>query len=449
VIDKMPDTTAALIAATRLGFGPHAGELRTIAQDPRGWALAQLAHPLPALSAALPMSTTMVMAELEMRRDQRAHPDEEAKRQFNERVRAVYLAEITARTAAAAAGDTPLLERLCHFWSNHFTVSIQRPAVRGFAAAFEREAIRPHVTGRFADMLLAATRHPAMLLYLDNAVSIGPDSPVGMRRDKGINENLGRELLELHTLGVDGGYTQDDVVALARILTGWSVARLNEPGAGGFIFRPMVHEPGTKMLLGRSFADNGYAEGEAALLMLAAHRATAHHIALKLARHFIADEPPRDSVERIARVFHDSGGDLRQVTAAVLREDALWRKPFAKLRTPGEMVIAACRVTGFTPPPQMLAASLRQLDQLPFAAPSPAGWPDTAADWLSPEAVLRRADWCQSFASHLPEPPDPVELAAASYGEALPEETLVAIRRAPARRLGVALLLASPQFQRR
>ena len=444
----MPDSTAALIAATRLGFGPRAGDLAVLANDPRGWALAQLARSAPPLSAALPSAASMVVAEFEMRRDQRERPDEDAKRQFNERVKTVYLAEIAARTEAAASSETPLLERLCHFWSNHFTVSIQRPAVRGFAAAFEREAIRPYVTGRFSDMLLAASRHPAMLLYLDNAVSIGPDSPVGLRRDKGLNENLGRELLELHTLGVDGGYTQDDVEALARILTGWSVARLQEPGPGGFLFRPRVHEPGPKTLLGRSFAEGGYAEGEAALMMLAAHPATAHHVATKLARHFIADDPPRDSVARIARIFRDTGGDLRQVIAAVLREDALWRKPFAKLRMPGEMVIAACRLTGFTPPP-MLAGGLRQLDQLPFAAPSPAGWPDTAADWLSPEAVLRRADWCQGFAQRLPEPPDPVELAAASYGEALPEETLQTIRRAPSRRLGVGLLLASPHFQRR
>ncbi len=444
----MPDT-AALIAATRLGFAARPGDLADLSRDPRGWALAQLARPTPPLSAALPSAASMIVAEFEMRRDQRARPDEAAKRQFNERVQAVYLAEIGARVGAAVGSPMPLLERLCHFWSNHFTVSIQRPAVRGFAAAFEREAIRPHVTGRFADMLLAAARHPAMLLYLDNAVSIGPDSPVGRRRDKGLNENLGRELLELHTLGVDGGYSQRDVEALARILTGWSVARPQEPSPGGFFFRPMVHEPGAKMLLGRSFPEAGYGEGEAALRMLAAHPATARHVARKLARHFIADDPPPDSVERIARVFRDTGGDLRRVSAAVLGEDALWRTPFAKLRMPGEMVIAACRVTGFTPPPPMLVGGLRQLDQLPFAAPSPAGWPDTAADWVSPEAVLRRADWCQSFAQRLPEPPDPVELAQASFGAALSEETLQAIRRAPSRRLGVALLLASPHFQRR
>jgi len=446
VIDKMPPISAALVAATRFGFAARAGDLAAIGRDPRNWVLGQLGRRAPRLAGNLPDAAAMVALEFEARRDKR---EEGAKREFNDKVRAVYLQEIAARIGAAATSDVPLLERLTHFWSNHFTVSILRPVIRGFAAAFEREAIRPHVTGRFADMVLAVVRHPAMLLYLDNAMSVGPDSVAGRRRDKGLNENLGRELLELHTLGVDGGYTQKDVEALARILTGWSVARLNDPNPGAFMYRPQIHEPGAKTLLGRSFAEAGQSEGETAIAMLAAHPATAKHIATKLARHFIADDPPKDSVERVARVFRDSAGDLRQVTAAVIKEDAAWAAPFAKLRAPGEMVIAACRVSGFAPPPEMLVNSLRQLDQMPFFAPSPAGWPDTAANWVSPESVLRRAEWCQTFAGRMPDAPDPVELAQAAFGEAMPEEALQAIRRAPDRRAGVALLLASPQFQRR
>jgi len=446
---KMPPISAsdALIAATRFGFAPR-GDLEAIGHDPRGWVLGQLGKAPAPLPGNLPSAASMVTAEFEMRRDER-DKDDGAKRDFDARVKAVYLAEIAARIDAAVASDTPLLERLTHFWSNHFTVSILRPAIRGFAAAFEREAIRPYVTGRFSDMLLAVARHPAMLLYLDNAISVGPGSPAGRRGGKGLNENLGRELLELHTLGVDGGYTQADVEALARILTGWSVARLNEPDPGRFRFRPFVHEPGAKLLRGKTYAEAGEAEGQAALLDLARHPATSRHIALKLARHFISDEPRRDSVERIARVFRDSGGDLRQVTAAVVREDAAWSSPFAKVRTPQEMLIAACCVGGFTPPPEMLVNSLRALDQMPFFAPSPAGWPDNAASWVSPEAVLRRAQWCQAYAERMPDPPDPAALAAAAFGEALPEETMQAIRLAPSRRAGLALLFASPQFQRR
>src|SRR6185503_5190084 len=222
-MSKMPEISAlhdAVLAATRFGFAARGDDLAMVAHDPRGWVLRQLAAAPAPLPGNLPASSQMVVAEFEMRRDR---GDEAAKRDFNQRVRGVYLAEIAARSDAAANSETPLLERLTRFWSNHFTVSILRPVVRGFAAAFEREAIRPHVTGRFADMLLAVAQHPAMLLYLDNAVSIGPDSMAGIRRGKGLNENLGRELLELHTLGVDGGYAQADVEALARILTGWSL----------------------------------------------------------------------------------------------------------------------------------------------------------------------------------------------------------------------------------
>ncbi len=435
----------AVIAATRFGFAPRAGELAVIARDPEGWVLRQLDRPCAPLGGDLPASAPMVAAMLEARQDK----SEEGRRQLNQRLRAIYLAELAARVNAAATSDAPLLERLTRFWSNHFTVSCIRPIIRGFAGAFEREAIRPHVTGRFSDMLLAAERHPAMLFYLDQVLSIGPNSPVGQRRNKGLNENLGREMLELHTLGVDGGYSQADVEALARILTGWSIARLKDPDPGNFHFYPRIHEPGPKVLLGKTYPENGYAEGAAALRDLAVHPATARHIATKLARHFIADDPPPDAVRRIAAVFRDTGGDLKRVTAAVVREEAAWQTPFAKVRTPEELLVSACRVTGFVPQPEMLANSLRMLDQLTYFAPSPAGWPDRASDWVGPESTLHRAEWCQLFATRIPDPPDPAALSDAIFAELLPEETGETIRRAASRREGLALLLAAPQFQRR
>jgi uncharacterized protein (DUF1800 family) len=439
-------TSEAIIATTRFGFAARDRDLAIVAGDPRGWVRHQLGHHPAQLPASLPSSATMVAAMLQARQDKKAGEPSAAK----DELRAVFLAEIGARMNAAIASETPLVERLVFFWSNHFTVSALRPVVRGFVGAFEREAIRPHVTGRFADMLLAVARHPAMAFYLDNVQSIGPNSPVGRRRDKGLNENLGREILELHTLGVDGGYSQSDVEALARILTGWTIARLNDPDPGTFRFAPQIHEPGAKTLLGRTYAESGITEGEAALRDLARHQATAHHIALKLARHFIADAPSPEIVARIAKRYRDTYGDLKEVTAAVVSEAASWQNPFAKIKTPTELVVSACRASGFKDvPAEGLVGSLRVLDQPAFVAPSPAGWPDVAAAWISPEAVLRRAEWCQAFANRLPDPPDPVEIAAASLGEALPEETLQAIRLAPDRRVGLALLLASPQFQRR
>ncbi len=441
-----PSASTALIAATRFGYAPRPGELAAIAPDPRASVLAQLAAPPMALDPGLPTAAETLATTFIARRDK---GDPEAKKAFAQQLRAVYLAEIAARINAAATTDAPLRERLTHFWSNHFTVSGFRPIVHGATGAFEREAIRPHITGRFADMLIAVERHPVMLLYLDNALSIGPDSFAGQRRNKGINENFGREILELHTLGVDGGYTQADVEALARILTGWSVARLNDPDPGNFHYYERTHEPGAKVLLGKRYEEAGYEEGVAALNDLAVHPATAHHVATKLARHFIADAPPPDAVARIATVFHTSGGNLARVTEAVVREEAAWRTPFAKVRDPDNLVIAACRVTGFTPQAPMLLNSLRTLDQPPFFALQPVGWPDDAASWVSPEAVLRRAQWCAFFAERIGDVPDPEALAVSALGDATPADTLEAIRRAPSRRVGLALLLASPEFQRR
>src|SRR5260221_215884 len=430
-------TTAAIIATTRSGYAARERDLAAVAGDPRGWVLGQLAHRPAQLPASLPSSASMVAAMLQARQDKKAGEQTGAK----DELRAVFFAEIGARMNAAIASENPLLERLVLFWSNHFTVSALRPVVRGFVGAFEREAIRPHVTGHFADMLLAVARHPGMGFYLDNVQSIGPNSPFGRRRDKGLNENLGREILELHTL---------DVEALARILTGWTIARLNDPSPGTFRFVPQIHEPGAKVLLGRTYAESGAGEGEAALRDLARHPATARHIAVKLARHFIADAPPQAAVDRIAKRYRDTDGDLRQVIAAVVNEAEAWQTPFAKVKTPTELVISACRASGLRDvPPEGLVGSLRVLDQPAFIAPSPAGWPDVAASWISPESVIRRAEWCQAFANRLPDPPDPVEIAAASLGDALPEETLQAIRLASDRRIGLALLLASPEFQRR
>jgi uncharacterized protein (DUF1800 family) len=463
---------AAVLASTRFGFAARPGELEAVARDPKGWVLGQLGRKPVLPAGALVSSAQAVTMTLEARKERQSAKRAEAgaeprspRRQapgpaasaveapqpgMRDEMRGIYVAEVSARINAAIASDAPLQERMVHFWSNHFTVSALRPVIRGFAGAFEREAIRPNVTGRFTDMLLAVTRHPAMIFYLDNIGSIGPNSMVGQRRQKGLNENLGREILELHTLGVDGGYTQKDVEALARILTGWTVGRLVDPDAGHFRFVPQIHEPGMQTLLGRSYSDNGYAEGEAALGDLARHPATARHIATKLARHFIADDPPKPAVERIAKAFRESDGDLKRVMRAVVESPEAWEKPFAKVRTPTELVIAACRVADVRDPPAAsVVGSLKVLDQTCFVAPSPAGWPDVASSWVSPEAVVRRAEWCQAFAEKLPDPPDPVAVATATFGETLSDEVLQAIRRAPSRRSGLALLLASAEFQRR
>jgi len=461
----------AWTATARFGLGARPGEIDAAAGDPRRWVLEQLRpQALPSALAGLPDGIAATLKFQEVRRavlqgrvpaPGGANP-EAAQRALRDAVpgplpRELYLREAGARMQAQIDSATPVVERLVAFWSNHFTVSVQRPPVLTLAGPFEREAIRPHVLGRFADMLVAVARHQAMLLYLDNANSFGPGSRIGQRRQRGLNENLAREILELHTLGVDGGYGQDDVRALATILTGWSIAGAQEPGAGAFRFRPFAHEPGPKTLLGRRYAEAGEREGIDALGDLARHPATARHVATRLARHFIADEPPAASVERLARVFLETGGDLLQVTRALVADDAAWAQPMAKLRQPTELVTAALRA--LAPPADgpgrrpiadgPLIGSLRRLGQAPFAAPSPAGWPDSASDWVGPEAMMRRIEWASALAARVAADRAPMALFEATIGPVASARTREAVERAPSARDGIALLFASPEFQRR
>lgn len=471
----------AFIAATRFGLGPRPGDLRRIASDPRGWLRQQLDQlRTPEEIATLPPPADQVQRffalrrEIQQRRQQVARADsplrmirgtvaepaepaspavtqKTAIANLADPIRELYLAETTARTLAAIHSDTPLVERLVGFWSNHFTVSIQRGEVAGLCGPFEREAIRPHVLGRFSDMLRAVMRHPAMLVYLDNARSTGPNSLAARRgRQAGLNENLSRELLELHTLGVNGGYTQADVEQMARMLTGWTITPPNQPGGGEFRFEPRMHEPGAKTLLGLRYPDGGMEETETALAVLARHPATARHLAEKLARHFIADEPPPSAFERIEAVYRTTGGDLKAVTLALIEQPEAWRDPLAKVKTPQDFVVSTARAAGFTPPDtRMLIQSLRVLGQAPFAAPSPAGWPDRASDWLGPEALMHRIEWSRAVAQRLGRGVSAEAIAAETIAPVATPATLDAIASAgdPAERL--ALLFASREFQRR
>ena len=321
-----------------------------------------------------------------------------------------------------------------------------------WAGAFEREAIRPHVLGRFADMLKAVEQHPAMLFFLDNQQSLGPDSRAGQNRKRGLNENLAREIMELHTLGVGGGYSQQDVTSLARIITGWTFAgrqgQLGTPGS--FVFNANAHQPGSQQLLGKIYGDAGVAQGEAALADLARHPSTAKFIATKLARHFVADEPPAALVARLQRMFGDSDGDLKKVTAALLDSDEAWKAPLTKLRSPYEFLVAAGRLLARIPEdPALYLNGLNQLGQPLWAPVGPNGFPDTNAAWAAPEGMKLRLDISAQLASRVVgniEPRDLLELVA---GEAASAETRQAIERAETRQQAVALLLMSPEFQRR
>jgi uncharacterized protein (DUF1800 family) len=443
----MTARTDAFVALNRFGLGAAYGELDRVAGDPRGWLLEQLARP-----AALPAELVAFAPGSDHAREiVNAVQDKSVlKEQFRKKGRALYLEEAGQRTLAAIRTKTPLVERLVHFWSNHFTVSVAgKPILALLVGAFEREAIRPHVTGRFADMLQAVVSHPAMLLYLDNATSFGPNSRGGRAKDKGLNENLAREILELHTLGVDGGYTQADVQEFAKILTGWSVGRPKSAAAGQFRFHAIVHEPGDKRLLGKRYREDGMAEGEAALADLARHPSTARFIAGKFARHFVADKPPATAVDRLVAIFRDSDGDLGELARATIGMADAWADPLAKVKTPQELVVSALRLTTFDGDTGKLVAALTLLGQLPFAAPSPAGWPDDAAGWIGPEASLRRIQWSMALAQRLPRDLSPTALAGATIAPVADRDTMLAIERAADVHEAIALLFASPEFQRR
>jgi uncharacterized protein (DUF1800 family) len=284
-----------------------------------------------------------------------------------------------------------------------------------------------------------------MLLYLDNAGSVGPDSPGGQRSHRGLNENLARECMELHTVSPAAGYSQDDVTAFARILTGWSVELKTDPL--GFVFRPRIHEPGEFTMMGHSFPE-GETGGVEALRFLANHPATHRFLATKLVCHFVADTPPQAAVRRIEGILRDTGGDLRAASAGLVGIGEAWM-PGTKIRPPLDVVVASFRALEVPPdPPPPFLAILAGLGQPLWTAPAPNGWSDVAADWSGPEAMMRRVDWAFAVSGRIGGR-DPMAIADASLGPLFRPATREAMAHAGSRREAMTLLLTSPEFQRR
>jgi uncharacterized protein (DUF1800 family) len=501
-----PQTHAAL-ALHRFGFGPRAEAIARIASDPRGALLAELERPgagaiddpdlLTSAEAAQAgrdfrqvRKAARLAQNIEREADQQAarngaqaaarntskaaadappapdlspgpdmKPGAETKPPAAAAARdpgpgipqQIFLEEAKARLSAAAGAEIGFAERLVWFWSNHFCISAAKGGgVAQLAGAYEREAIRPHVLGHFGDMLLAVETHPAMLLYLDNARSIGPNSPAGRAGGKGLNENLAREILELHTLGVRTVYSQADVTRFADVITGWTIVppRADLPHAGEFTFNPRMHEPAAEKVIDKVYPDTGFEQGRAVLQALARHPATARHVATKLARHFVADDPPLALVDKLSRRFLDTQGNLKEMAKTLIAAPESWAAPPRKLKRPGEWMIGMLRAANSDPPdvrPIMQAQNL--LGEPLWRPPAPNGFADKDEAWI--DGMAQRLDIATQAARRFGNQIDPKAVLDQALGPLASADTRQTINRAESRPQALALVFMAPEFQRR
>lgn len=450
-----------MIATNRFGLGARPGEAAQAASDPQAWLLAQLesANASEFQASGLKPSDQAAREYFEYQAAKRktkkaanAKTDGENKpRPGMNSPRSILVSEIEARTRFAVTTSNPFRERLARFWSNHFTVSTTRNPVVPVAGAFEREAIRPHVTGTFFDMLVAAEMHPAMLIYLDNAQSVGPNSLGGKRRGRGLNENLAREILELHTVGVNGGYSQEDVTNFAKILTGWTIAGPRDRNATGkTYFDERRHEPGNHLVMGENYPDLGGEQAVQVLRDLSLKPETARFLSTKLARYFISDKPPASAIDKLSKAYLDSSGDLGVLATELVKLDEAWQEPAEKFKSPDEFYISALRGLGAnTLQSRGLRGTYASLGQLPFSAPSPAGWPDEAEAWLGPDSIQKRLEWSQALANRVGRRFDPRQFVDETLGASAGERTRFMVNGADSRQQGMTLALMAPEFQRR
>lgn len=464
----------ASIAATRFGLGARPGEIEAARSDPQGWLARQIVG--RGADLGLPnhdLSAQRIADFRNFRRDRREERREAAAMKEGESppgkdpvqiagrmIREGAAEDFLLRARLGASTEASFRERWALFWCNHFTVSGIKLLTAVTVGPFEQEAIRPRVFGRFEDLLIASSAHPAMLLYLDQAQSTGPNSRIGMALQKrpnarnragGLNENLAREILELHTVGVGGGYSQADVTEFARCMTGWSVGNQREPERfGQFVFREAAHEPGDRTVMGRRYADKGVDQAAAVMKDLAASPKTARFVCAKIARHFVADVPPPALVADLERAWISSGGHLGEVAKALVVSPHAWAPEATKFKTPYEFLISSYRAIGGQPGAiDHLAPALNGLGQKAYSPPSPKGWPDEGAYWATPDALIKRMAWAETFSAQVAPDRDPNALARTALGARLSERTGKAVARAESRPEALSLLLMSPEFQRR
>ncbi|MBD2300401.1 DUF1800 domain-containing protein [Nostoc sp. FACHB-190] len=458
----------------RLSFGAKPGEIQKVESlGVERYIKAQLSpnsiSESPSLTRQLSQLETLNLNTVELRNYLKAPPQAtpEEKKALQKKGGKILQEAVKARLLRATSSNRQLQEVMVDFWYNHFNVYSGKGNARYWVGAYEQEAIRPYALGRFRDLLGATAHHPAMLVYLDNSQNKASRRPGATPR---VNENYARELMELHTLGADGGYTQQDVIALARIFTGWGIARPGQQtnGKSVFYFDPKFHDPNDKVFLGRTIKASGQAEGEQALDILAQSPATAHHISYQLAQYFVSDRPPAILVDRLAQRFRNTDGNIRAVLETLFQSPEFWDKKYfnAKFKTPFQYTVSAVRATGLevnnTIP---LSRNLEQLEMPVYGCRTPDGYKNTQDVWLNPEAMNRRLSFATALGSgRLPllgiannqpknksinpvQPLDATQLIN-TLGNSLSPKTQSAIAASPPE-LKAALVLGSPEFMRR
>lgn len=384
-------------------------------------------------------------------------------RALRKRAQHLQLEWLQASMARGIYTDDGLRERLLRFWADHFTVKGKNSIWHSAVSTYVEAAIRPHITGTFSELLRAALLHPMMLMYLDQVNSVGPKSVAAVRKPaRGINENLAREVLELHTLGVGGAYSQKDVYELAKLFAG-----LTYRSKTGFVYDPRMAEPGPEIVLGKAYG--GYIQDlfhvTDFLDDLAVHPDTARHLARKLVVHFIADEPDAAHVDHVAVAYRDSGGDLMLTYRAMLEHEAAWRMPAVKVKQPFDFVVSSLRALGLNAE-EFMALNSKEMRTLivapmglmgqPWENPNgPDGWAEAAGHWITPQGLAARIQWAMAVPAVLqPALPEPAALANTALGTRASETLLQALNEighetSGMRSDGVGLLLAAPEFQRR
>jgi len=472
---------AAALALHRFGLGPRAASIRMIASDPRGALLEELEKPGIGQIAGKDMLTAPQAARLAFHYNQEQQAKRLAARISAEQQKTTMAVmtpdelkpedtatmtvpgasepqqptppqqninrEVKARIDAAMTPEIGFVERLVWFWSNHFCVSAD--VVANVVGGYEREAIRPHVLGKFGDMLQAVESHPAMLIYLDNFRSVGPMSVAGLLNKRGLNENLGREILELHTLGVRTVYTQDDVYRFAKTITGWTIRPMAVDLEHGseFFFNPRLHEPGPQTILAKNYAQEGVEQGRAVLADIARHPATAAHVAFKLARHFSSDEPAPSLVERLSKRFLETDGDLKEIAKTLIEAPETWDEQRIKLKRPSEWLIACWRAIETAPGPRPILDSHAYLGEPLWRPSAPRGFADEQSAWI--DGLSQRLDIANRIGERVQARVEPSALLENSLGPLASEDTRRTVARAESRQQAITLTLMAPEFQRR